>query len=115
MCKHILNAQVSIRANCCRKWYDCAQCHAEAQDHDIKKQWEMTFGCKKCRNVFKKDMRDFDEADEYCPKCDNHFYVEAKRPEEKPQIVLAQSDDAKALKRSMQQLTGAPTEISSCR
>ena len=38
--------------------------------------------CKKCRKVFRKDMKDFDEADEYCPYCDNHYYIEAKTPEQ---------------------------------
>lgn len=28
-------------------------------------------------------FREFDEADEYCPGCDNHFYVEAEEKEEK--------------------------------
>ena len=27
-------------------------------------------------------MQDFDEADEYCPYCDNHYYIEAKTPEQ---------------------------------
>ena len=26
---------------------------------------------------------EFDEADEYCPGCDNHYYVEAKEEEKK--------------------------------
>lgn len=29
MCKHILNAQVSVRAPCCKMWFDCPECHAE--------------------------------------------------------------------------------------
>ncbi|GIQ87006.1 hypothetical protein KIPB_008962, partial [Kipferlia bialata] len=31
MCKHILNVQVAIYAKCCKRWFDCAQCHAETQ------------------------------------------------------------------------------------
>ena len=57
MCKHVLNAQVSIRAPCCRKWFDCAKCHAEAESHELKRQFVMTFGCKQCKKVFTKDMR----------------------------------------------------------
>merc|ERR1712107_312988 len=37
MCKHILNATVAVRAQCCRKWFDCPQCHAESADHELKK------------------------------------------------------------------------------
>ena len=28
--------------------------------------------------------RDYDEADEYCPHCDNHYVIEAKTP--KPRV-----------------------------
>ncbi|KAI8599845.1 hypothetical protein EDD21DRAFT_286548, partial [Dissophora ornata] len=56
MCKHVLNVQASIRAPCCKLWYDCAECHAEASDHSLKKTTEMVFGCKKCKKVFRKDM-----------------------------------------------------------
>jgi len=27
MCIHILNAQVSVRAPCCLKWFECVECH----------------------------------------------------------------------------------------
>ena len=68
MCKHILNVQVAIRSACCKKWWDCAECHDEAQDHPLKKTIEMTFACKVCKKTFRKDMLDYDEADEYCPQ-----------------------------------------------
>ncbi|KAG9295242.1 hypothetical protein G9A89_000065 [Geosiphon pyriformis] len=81
MCKHILNPQVSIRASCCKRWFDCAECHAEASDHELRKSSEMVFACKKCKKVFRKDMESFDETDEYCPHCDNHYVIEAKTPQ----------------------------------
>ncbi|KAG0234238.1 CHY zinc finger protein [Mortierella sp. GBAus27b] len=81
MCKHILNVQASIRAPCCKLWFDCADCHAEASDHPLRKTTEMVFGCKKCKKVFRKDMENFEEEDEYCPHCDNKFIVEAKTPQ----------------------------------
>lgn len=40
----------------------------------------MTMICKKCKKAFRKDVADMegpDEADEYCPHCDNHFLREA--------------------------------------
>ncbi|PAV16337.1 zinc finger protein [Pyrrhoderma noxium] len=80
MCKHILNAQVSIRSPCCRQWFDCAECHAETQDHPLAKTTEMAFMCKKCRKAFRKDMTAYEESDEYCPHCDNHYVIEAKTP-----------------------------------
>ncbi|KAI0031974.1 hypothetical protein K488DRAFT_78751 [Vararia minispora EC-137] len=90
--KHILNAQVSIRAPCCKQWYDCAECHAEAQDHALAKTLEMTFICKKCKKAFRKDMGVYDESDEYCPHCDNHYVIDAKTP----QAALAvESEDAR--------------------
>lgn len=33
----------------------------------------MAFLCKKCKKAFRKDMTVWDEADEFCPHCDNHF------------------------------------------
>ena len=80
MCKHILNAQVSIRSPCCRKWFDCADCHLEQEDHALRKTVDMTFACKKCKKCFRKDATEFEEADEYCPHCDNHFVLDALTP-----------------------------------
>ena len=37
----------------------------------------MAFICKKCKKAFRKDMSEYDESDEYCPHCDNH-YVSAR-------------------------------------
>ncbi|KAK6707767.1 hypothetical protein SNK04_008733 [Fusarium graminearum] len=55
MCKHILNAQVAVRSPCCRKWFDCVECHGEQEDHPLKENYEMIFACKKCRKCFRKD------------------------------------------------------------
>ncbi|OOG00105.1 hypothetical protein ASPCADRAFT_1760 [Aspergillus carbonarius ITEM 5010] len=92
MCKHILNAQVAIRSACCKKWFDCAECHQEQESHSLAKTNEMVFACKKCKKCFRKDATEFDErcvtppplgvpeGDEYCPHCDNHFVIEAVTP-----------------------------------
>eukprot|EP01089_Gocevia_fonbrunei_P020120 TRINITY_DN737_c0_g1_i1.p1 TRINITY_DN737_c0_g1~~TRINITY_DN737_c0_g1_i1.p1 ORF type:complete len:135 (-),score=28.56 TRINITY_DN737_c0_g1_i1:112-516(-) len=88
MCKHILNAQVAIRAPCCKKWFDCSECHAEVSDHPLKKTLEMAMACKKCKRVFRKYINDFHEEDEYCPGCDNHYYLNAETPEEKGKLVV---------------------------
>lgn len=92
MCKHILNAQVSIRAPCCKQWFDCAECHEEMQDHRLKKTAEMAFICKKCKKAFRKDMSNYEESDEYCPHCDNHYVIEAKTPQA---VVGVEGDDAR--------------------
>lgn len=83
MCKHIINAQVSVRAPCCRGWFDCPQCHEEtvAGSHALSKTTELCFACKKCRKVFRRDLTDFDpDSDEYCPHCDNRFILPAVVP-----------------------------------
>jgi hypothetical protein len=49
--------QVSIRAPCCKKWYDCPECHEENESHELAKGFEMVFACKKCKKVFRKDTR----------------------------------------------------------
>lgn len=84
--KHILNAQVSIRSPCCKQWFDCAECHAETQDHTLKQTMEMAFACKKCKKCFRKDMTEFEDSDEYCPHCDNHFVIEAKEPKARLEV-----------------------------
>ncbi|KAG5939322.1 hypothetical protein E4U59_003185 [Claviceps monticola] len=78
--KHVLNAQVSIRSPCCRKWFDCAECHAEQEKHPLLQSFELIFACKKCKKCFRKDTKEFEESDEYCPHCDNHFVIDAKTP-----------------------------------
>jgi len=78
--KHILNAQVSLRSPCCKKWYDCITCHAESETHPLLQRFEVVFACKKCKKCFRKDTQEWDESDEYCPHCDNHFVIEAKVP-----------------------------------
>lgn len=40
----------------------------------------MTFACKKCKKCFRKDTQEFEDSDEYCPHCDNHFVLDAKTP-----------------------------------
>ncbi|KAF8483986.1 hypothetical protein DFH94DRAFT_626161, partial [Russula ochroleuca] len=79
--KHILNAQVSIRAPCCKQWFDCPECHAETQTHSLARTTDMTFICKKCKKAFRKDMSVYEESDEYCPHCDNHYVIDAKTPQ----------------------------------
>ncbi|CBF73790.1 CHY zinc finger protein [Aspergillus nidulans FGSC A4] len=86
MCKHILNAQVAIRSPCCRKWFDCAECHLEQESHPLQKSSDMTFACKKCKKCFRKDAAEFEESDEYCPHCDNHFVIEAVTPKPTLQV-----------------------------
>lgn len=40
----------------------------------------MVFACKKCKKVFRKDAQEFEESDEFCPHCDNHYVLEAITP-----------------------------------
>lgn len=46
----------------------------------------MVFACKKCKKCFRKDMNEFEESDEYCPFCDNHFVIEAKEPKARLEV-----------------------------
>ena len=39
----------------------------ETQDHELEKNTEMVFACKKCKKVFRKQVEEFEEADEFCP------------------------------------------------
>lgn len=50
------------------------------------KNTEMVFACKKCKKCFRKDSTEFEESDEYCPHCDNHFVIEAVTPKPALQV-----------------------------
>mmetsp|Transcript_67805 Transcript_67805/g.93893 ORF Transcript_67805/g.93893 Transcript_67805/m.93893 type:complete len:85 (+) Transcript_67805:157-411(+) len=49
---------------------------------------DMVFACKKCKKVFRKDVSEFEEADEYCPRCDNQYIIPAKTPETEGKMVV---------------------------
>ncbi|KAI9306931.1 hypothetical protein BJ944DRAFT_262737 [Cunninghamella echinulata] len=112
MCKHILNAQVSIRAQCCRKWFDCSECHKEVSDHPLRKADEMIFACKKCKKAFRKNMKDYEEEDEYCPHCDNHYVLDAITPEASLGIETEDlRKDARVIKDARLKLRQDPNSI----
>lgn len=76
MCRHFPDAQVTVRTACCRKFYDCPQCHVEAETHPLKRTLEVTLVCKKCRKAFRKNIADWDtDTDSFCPHCDNEFVL----------------------------------------
>jgi len=52
---------LSLRYYAGRKWFDCAECHQEKEDHALLQSFEMTFACKKCKKCFRKDAREFEE------------------------------------------------------
>jgi acetyl-CoA carboxylase beta subunit len=64
----------------------------EQEDHPLKESFEMIFACKKCKKCFRKDVKEFEEADEFCPHCDNHFVIDAKTPQAALSI---ESDDVR--------------------
>lgn len=41
----------------------------------------MAMICKKCKKAFRLDVTEFDEAKQFCPHCDNHFYKDAITPQ----------------------------------
>jgi len=52
----------------------------------------MTFICKKCKKAFRKDAREMEDADEFCPHCDNHFVLDAIEPKARLEV---EGDDAR--------------------
>ncbi|EPY53563.1 hypothetical protein SPOG_04623 [Schizosaccharomyces cryophilus OY26] len=98
MCKHVLNAQVSIRTACCRRWVDCIECHDEVADHPLLRTAEMTLICKKCRKAFRVYFgEEMDDSDEFCPNCDNHYVVNAITEPPKPAKPLPAELDARMI------------------
>lgn len=74
---------------------------------------ELIVGCKKCKKVFKKDLmyaallhrcpafpytvsrQQLEDADEYCPFCDNHFVIEAATPQP---VIAVEGDDPRLVR-----------------
>ena len=77
-----------------QKWYP-----SFAPQLTINPYTVQTFACKKCKKAFRKDAEEFEESDEYCPHCDNHFVLEAVTP--KPMLKVEGEDariDSRMLK-----------------
>ncbi len=72
-----------------RKWFDCADCHHEAEDHPLLQSFDMvssismegsalaitslqTFACKKCRKCFRKDTQEFEDRSGGRKRCCSH-------------------------------------------
>ena len=89
-CKHIINAQVAIRPPCCKRWFDCSECHFEVyeDDHELEKSMEFVFACKKCKKTFRKDVTEYEDADEYCPHCDNLYVIEVKTTQTEGKMII---------------------------
>ena len=83
MCRHIINAQVSI-SFVENKFYDCLECFAEQEGEEVdlsKVGVVVAMACKKCRQVFEKDLRSFRlPQEEECPHCGNRYVLPAMTP-----------------------------------
>jgi Zn finger protein HypA/HybF involved in hydrogenase expression len=77
------------------------QCHQEKSDHELMKLFEIVFACKKCKKVFRKDVRDFEESDEYCPHCDNHFVIPQKTRATEGQLMIQIEGDSSMMRGSL--------------
>jgi uncharacterized CHY-type Zn-finger protein len=77
MCIHILNAQVSVRAPCCNKWFECVECHDIFMDHQMTHASTISFACLSCGMGFRKDLQLFGDKDEFCPHCENQYIIPA--------------------------------------
>ncbi|THG92676.1 hypothetical protein EW145_g8628 [Phellinidium pouzarii] len=68
----------------------------------------MTFMCKQCRRAFRKDVAEYEESDEFCPHCDNHYAVaviEAKTPQP---VLTVQTDDVRVDARMLKDERAPP-------
>ena len=85
MCRHVLNAPVSLQFECCSNWYECQECHdADQKTHRGRLSTEYwVLCCLACRAVFKVDMQLFSAADKLCPQCSARIDLPACTPEGK--------------------------------
>lgn len=106
-----------MRAACCKRWFDCTQCHEENSDHQLFKTMELIVACKACKKVFKKDLQyssmqilvtkclpiiccriELEESDEFCPYCDNHFVVEVSEANVPQPVITLEGDDSRMIR-----------------
>lgn len=83
MCKHVLNSEVYIQSPCCKKWFECTECHDENCNHPYKYATEIRFCCKQCKTCFLRKFKFFSEADKKCSVCDVLWVMPAVTPESK--------------------------------
>jgi uncharacterized CHY-type Zn-finger protein len=81
MCRHVLNAAVSLQFGCCGRWFECGECHDEAEKHEARLAAMVAFTCLQCKGVFQKDLRILDSSDKACPHCGSVFDVQADTPD----------------------------------
>eukprot|EP00953_Heterococcus_sp_UTEX-ZZ885_P027467 14736-Heterococcus_DN1.PRE.1 len=72
---------LEINFGCCGRWYECGECHDEAEEHNAKLAAMVAFTCVHCKGVFQKDLRIIDSSDKGCPHCGNVFDVQAETPD----------------------------------
>ncbi|GAB9468931.1 hypothetical protein Gpo141_00006227 [Globisporangium polare] len=80
MCKHIANVQFAFQAPCCRRWFDCSECHFELSDHRLAAAAELAMLCRTCETPFRKDLTALGSEDEACPHCAAVLNVPMVRP-----------------------------------
>ena len=60
MCRHVLNCTVYMQAPCCKRWFECAECHDEnTTGHRWTMSPTMRFTCRVCRKCFERDFKLF--------------------------------------------------------
>ncbi len=77
MCKHILNSQVYFQSPCCKKWFECTECHDENCDHRYVFSSTLRFTCKNCRACFDRNFKHFSERDKSCSLCGARWVIPA--------------------------------------
>ena len=79
-CKHVPDAKVLIRSECCRRFFECSACHDEhfgaesARPHEFRAAEQLVFKCMACEQPFRKIMHGFAVEDEACPHCSAQYF-----------------------------------------
>mmetsp|Transcript_5044 Transcript_5044/g.10211 ORF Transcript_5044/g.10211 Transcript_5044/m.10211 type:complete len:110 (-) Transcript_5044:10-339(-) len=81
MCKHVYNAQVVFQASCCRRWFECSECHDEVSDHQFEFQKRLKMFCKPCSTTFERDLKLLTIKDKNCYVCGNCWCIPGVTPE----------------------------------
>jgi len=73
-----------MQAPCCGQWYECSECHDEANPaHKFQFKPVLKFTCKSCKKSFSRDFKLFTEMDKRCNFCDVVWVLPGITPESK--------------------------------
>ena len=71
--------KVVFQASCCQHWYECSECHDEANDHLFEFEKKLKLFCKTCNRTFECNLKLMSTKDKYCFSCGTCWCIPGKK------------------------------------